>query len=252
MAAEPPLAFTYFPLWAKIAPAVALQHSGLEWVGKFGTAGEGGWPALKPQTPWGELPTLENTPLGTIGHELQILAFIAKRAGPALEGADEKEQLVSMQLMAEAEDIYAKLGKLKNGGTDEDKATFWSEVDPTKHNRDQGLGVYLNLLEKFHGAVGAPAGFFTASGISVGECKLWTTMHILKLAKPDVFEGTAALSAFYDRCGYRAKFQGDFRSFAVHYGLIFVGGGQWHRFTALPATQEVITTGGGMPGELQQ
>ena len=81
-------------------------------VGKFGTAYEpGGWAALKPLTPWGELPILEGTPLGTIGHELQMLAFIAKKAGPALEGADEKEQMISMQLMAEAEDIYAKLGE---------------------------------------------------------------------------------------------------------------------------------------------
>ena len=101
---------------AKIAPAVALAHSGLEWTGKFANAGEGGWKALKPSTPWGETPILEGVPGvagGTIGHELTILQYIAKRAGPALEGADEKEWLTSMQIMSEAEDIYSKLGKLK-------------------------------------------------------------------------------------------------------------------------------------------
>ena len=93
---------------------MALAHSGLEWTGKFANAGEGGWKALKPSTPWGETPILEGVPgVGTIGHELTILQYIAKRAGPALEGADEKEWLTSMQIMSEAEDIYAKLGKLK-------------------------------------------------------------------------------------------------------------------------------------------
>lgn len=221
--AAAPLRFVYFPLFARVAPAVALAHSGLPWTGAFpNQLNEGGWKALKPLTPWGELPILENTEVGTIGHEATILAYIAKKAGPALQGADLKEQMISMQLMGEAEDIYQKLGRLKNGGTDEQKVSFWADADPTKHNRDQGLAVYLMLLEKFHAACGAPAGYFTASGITVGECKLWTLLHICQLCKENVFEGFPACAAFYER------------------------------FTALPPTQELIETGGPMGGQFAQ
>ena len=72
----------------------------------------------------------------------------------------------------------ALLLRWQNGGTEEDNAEFWSSADATKHNRDQGLAVYLTYLERFHGTSGAGEGKFTASGISVGECKLWTTLHV--------------------------------------------------------------------------
>jgi glutathione S-transferase len=178
---------------------------------------------MKPTTPWGELPILDNVPgVGTIGHELTILSYIAKKAGAALEGADDKEQLTSMQLMSEAEDIYQALGRLKSGGTPEQGELFWTDADASKHNRQQGLAVYLALLEKFHGSSGAGEGKFTTSGISIGEVKLWTTMHILKMIKGDVFEPFPALAAFYARFG------------------------------ALPATQEFVTTGGAMGGPPKQ
>ena len=217
MDAEPPLSFCYFQLWARVSPAVALAHSGLEWTGKFPAA----WKELKPTTPWGALPVLE-TSVGVVGHELAILSHIAKKAGPAMEGADEKEQLTSLQLMSESEDIYQALGRLKNGGTPEQGAAFWTGTDATKHNRQFGLAVFLTLLERFHGAAGAGEGRFTASGISVGERTLGTTLHILILIKEDVLAGYPSLQAFYDR------------------------------FTSLPATQSFITTGAAMGAPVKQ
>lgn len=208
-------------LWLLTSASLASRTylTGLEWTGRFPEA----WKEMKPTTPWRELPIMENVPgVGTIGHELAILSYIAKKTGPALEGSDDKEQLTSMQLMSEAEDIYQALGRLKNGGTPEQSDLFWTDSDPTKHNRQQGLAVYLSLLENFHSSSGAGAGKFTDSGISIGEIKLWTTMHILKTIKTDVFEAFPALAAFYDR------------------------------FAALPATQEFVTTGAAMGGAPRQ
>ena len=65
------------------------------------------------------------------------------------------------------------------------------------------MAVYLVLLEKFHGSCGGTAGKYTASGITVGECKLFTMLHCLVMIKPDVLSGYPAVKDFYDAFGVR-------------------------------------------------
>ena len=147
-AADAPLKLIYFPLWAKgPAPALALAHSGLAWTGE----NPGDWKALKPTTPWGELPVLEIPGAGALGHELAILNYLGTRAA-ALRGATEAEFLVSQQLVCEAEDVYQKLVKVQptlyaRAKPPEGFLAFWSAADATVHNRDFGLQIYLEHLD---------------------------------------------------------------------------------------------------------
>ena len=44
-----------------------------------------------------------------------------------------------------------------------------------------GIPVYLNYLETYLGSCGGvQTGKFTASGVTIGECKLFATLHIIK------------------------------------------------------------------------
>eukprot|EP00929_Paragymnodinium_shiwhaense_P112188 TRINITY_DN80449_c0_g1_i1.p1 TRINITY_DN80449_c0_g1~~TRINITY_DN80449_c0_g1_i1.p1 ORF type:complete len:253 (+),score=64.14 TRINITY_DN80449_c0_g1_i1:80-760(+) len=218
--------FHYFPVFAKgPAIALALEHSGMEWKGAFVVPAD--WKAMKPTTPWGELPVLEIPGVGMLGHEIAILSYVARQV-PAMSGDNDVEWSVSQQLLYEAEDIYAKLGKYQHTIMVRDKCTpeelqeFWNDVDATKHNRAQGLHVYLTHLEKFYTTAGKGEGKFTASGKTIGECKLWATLHMLKMLKDDIFANYPGLKAFYDAFG------------------------------ALKETQSVITTGAKFPEPFKQ
>ena len=160
-----------------------------------------------------------------IQHELAILAWIG-RAVPEMAGTTDVDFAASQQLMCECEDIYAKLTKFQPTtskpfkGSREELTKLWTIVDQTVHNREQGLHVNLALLDAF-GRSGND-GRFTASGVSVGECKLYATLHTLALIDPDVLRPHARLSAFFER------------------------------FAELEPSRAVIDTGGEMAGKFAQ
>eukprot|EP00928_Gymnodinium_smaydae_P010332 TRINITY_DN13888_c0_g2_i1.p1 TRINITY_DN13888_c0_g2~~TRINITY_DN13888_c0_g2_i1.p1 ORF type:complete len:228 (-),score=50.06 TRINITY_DN13888_c0_g2_i1:202-885(-) len=216
--------FTYFPLWAKgPAVAVALQKSGLEWEGAF----PDNWKEMKSSTPWRELPIMEVPGVGIIGHELAMLNYIASKV-PSMNGENEKDFLISQQLMFEAEDIYKSLGAkqdtiLAKGkiSADEDKQ-FWGEPDMTTHNRNFGIRAYLILLEEFYHKCALGNGKYTSTGNTIGECKLWATLHMLKLIQDDIFQSYPGVAAFYDR------------------------------FTKESEAQAILTSGGKMPEPFKQ
>lgn len=210
---------TYFKLWAKgPSIALALQHSGMDWEGAFPED----WKTMKAATPFLELPVLEVPELGAIGHELAILNYIGQTS-PKMAGADTKEFVVSQQLLQQAEDIYQKLTKLKVGMITGDEAeAFWTDENDQTHNRNFGVRVFLRLLEAFHAKCGVEGGKFTSSGTTVGECKLFATLHTLKLIKDDILTDFPGLSSFYDR------------------------------FAAEEATQAILNGTGKMPGQFAQ
>lgn len=234
----------YFPLWAKgPAPALALHHSGLEWKGTFLTDpppddligcwfGKDGKPGIKNGFPFGELPAMEIPGMGWMGQELTILNYIGRKV-PAMAGADDKEFVNSGQVMQIAEDMYQKLVKIQptvldpkdgeNGPVkDGTVAKFWATADGAVHNLDQGAGVYLSHLEKFHGQCGAGAGKYTSTGTTAGECKLFASLHAYKLIKGDCLDAFPGVKGFYD-------------AFAAH-----------------PKTKEILESGGKFPGPMAQ
>ncbi|KAJ1452933.1 hypothetical protein M885DRAFT_525614 [Pelagophyceae sp. CCMP2097] len=213
---------TYFNLWAKgPASGLALMHSGLHWEGVNPAA----WKEMKPTTPFGELPVLEVEGLGMIGHEAAILNYI-ERANPAK--LSDRDFAVSQQLLSEGEDMYQKLVKFQDTLYAKDKCSkaendaLWSAVDCTVHNRAQGMRVHLLHLERL--AAGGAAGAYTAAGFSVGECKLFASLHAIKLIKPDILSEFPAVLAFYNRFHDDAKTQ----AFILH------GGDERGKFPAAP------------------
>jgi len=214
-----PVKFTYFGLWARgPSIALALEHSGIDWVGEFPET----WKEMKPTTPWLELPVLEIPGIGTIGHEAAILNYVGWRSKKML-GFGLADYLTSQQLVAEAEDIYKKLGQIKNGQLSEDEVkAFWNDEDPTTHNKNFGIKVYFGLIDKFYTKCNAGEGKFTKSGITVGECKMFTMLHACKMMKDDCFDNNAGVKAFYDH------------------------------FSKLEKTQLVMNGTGKMPGEFKK
>lgn len=209
-----PLTLTYFPLWAKgPAPALALAFSGLDWTGgtDYGEklANYKQWRIDKPSTTWGYLPTLD-TPAGQVCGESAILNFVARKAGPRLAGIDDKEFMTSQQLIGVSDDIYRKLElkcdtafkklrTLKDG----EREAFWSledvETKSRGHNSTYSLAVYLAKLEAFHARVGCDVGRFTQSGTSIGECKLFATLHTCVMIRKGCLDTFPKTKAFYER-----------------------------------------------------
>mmetsp|Transcript_2580 Transcript_2580/g.4412 ORF Transcript_2580/g.4412 Transcript_2580/m.4412 type:complete len:243 (-) Transcript_2580:445-1173(-) len=195
-----PVKLTYFPVFAKgPSVALALEHCGLHWEGAF----PANWPTLKPTTPWGHLPLLELPDGSLIGHEGAILNWIARQK-PVAAGATDADKAISDQLYYQAEDIYAALAKhqatcfAQSPCTEEERSLFWASSDQTKHNKKQGLSVFLLKLDEFHKNAEAPPGRFTSTGVTVGECKLFAILHMLVLIQPDVLAPYSMLSKFYD------------------------------------------------------
>jgi len=175
----------------------------MEWEGAF----PDDWKSMKAKTPFLELPILEVPGIGTIGHELAILNYIGQQS-PAMGGANSKEFVISQQLMNQAEDIYQKLTKLKTGLiSGEDAEAFWSDEDEQTHNRNFGIKVFLKLLEGFYANCGGTGGKFTSSGTTVGECKLFATLHTCKLIKDGLLTSYPGLSRLYDRFAAEEKTQ---------------------------------------------
>lgn len=222
----PAVKFYYFPLWAKgPAPALALNFSGMEWEGP---GDDFDWKTLKPKVPWRELPVLEVPDVGFVGHELAILNFIASQC-PAMAGANVKEQVISSQLMAEAEDIYQKLVKVQptilakeDKIPREELAKVWTDTEQATHNRNYGVPVYFTLLEDYYKACAAGDGKFTSSGTTVGECKLFASLHTCKMIQDNIIDSFPGLKAFYTR------------------------------FENLEKTKEILTTGGKMGKPFKQ
>lgn len=193
--------FSYFPVFAKgPSIALALEFSGLDWEG----SPPADFAAMKQSTPWGHLPVLEVPDLGMIGQEIAILNYIGRKA-PAMAGEGDKDFTTSQQLLQQAEDIYAKLGlkqdtiMVKDKVPKEELEAFWTATDKTLHNKKFGLHVLLEFLEAFYQKASPAAGSFTASGKTVGECKLWATLHMLVMIKGDVLDSYAGLKAFHQR-----------------------------------------------------
>ena len=79
------------------------------------------------------------------------------------------------------------------------RKSFWAEPDPTQHNSTYGAHVYLKQLDDYYNKLGLGVGKFTTTGRTVGECKLFASLHALVMCKSDILSKYAGLLAFYNR-----------------------------------------------------
>ena len=211
-----PLELYYFGVFARVASLFALEHSGLDYVYK---SPGNNWKELKPTLAWKCLPCLKNLPAGhttafaggEIGQETAILYYIAAACpSTKLKGDSFADELISQQLLGEGEDIYNHLANIKGNLVSHEQAlTFWSKdaQDPNSHNKRFGIYVILGLLENFYRncngghSGGGGTGKFTESGCTVGECKLFSSLHCVFMIDPSVFDDPqfTGVNTFYQR-----------------------------------------------------
>ena len=195
-----PIRLIYFKLWAKgPAPALALSHAAIKFTHVIPD-----WKTYKSTTPFSKLPILETPDSPPITHELAILNHIATHIAPQLNGATPTEHATSQMLMCESEDIYVKLStiqprtnNLQPKCSPEELQKFWDPTSPSLklHNRDQPLHANLLNLDNF-----ATSSRFTRT-TTIGDCKLFSTLHMLSMIDADVLKPYDNLSAFYKRFG---------------------------------------------------
>jgi len=143
----------------------------------------------------------EHSVTGQIGQEAAILNYIAALSPEKMKGRDLCDEMISQQLMSVGEDLYQQLvrQKTKMASLDEAKA-FWDKgnKNSSAHNRQFSVHVYLDMLEQFYNKTPWNA-HFTASGCTVGECKLWGVLHAFKWIQHDIFAEHEGLNTFYER-----------------------------------------------------
>ena len=212
---------TYFALWAKgPAPALALAFSGLDWIGDDAGTGanmegyEAGWAGKnKAKAAWKCLPNLVVPGNDmTIGHEGAILNFIGRKV-PSMAGETDTDFAASQQLFFVGEDIFQKLGQLvdtpflKKGKGDDafwkiSLDAFWGNAEENTHNTLFGVKVYLKQLDDYYKKCGngIEGGKFTSTGTTIGECKLFSTLHACVMCKgEELLKDFPCVLSFYKR-----------------------------------------------------
>jgi glutathione S-transferase len=180
----------YFPVMAKgLQLAMCAEMSGLKWSG-FTTeeAGPKSWGEIKPSgiAPFGQMPLLKTPGGQVIGQSVAIANYIARKAGPVLEGETEEEYATSQMCMMEAEDIFSMVGKceLANWKTPEQRE---SKAEEAKELFAESLPAHFDNLEKLAvGDVNDDGKWsnckFTSTGKTAGEIYLWGMIHQAVLA----------------------------------------------------------------------
>jgi hypothetical protein len=187
----------YWPIKAKnIAPALALTFTGSDWKSGAGPGSKGTgdlwaeWLDIKPTTTWGYLPNLVVPGGKTIGNELAILQFIARK-NPAFGGESDADFHTSQELLHQSEELYQKLAKwvptiMAADKSPEDFKAFWRGNDARMHSSSYGLLVYLAQFETFMATCGVGNDRYTAFGTTIGEIKLFATLYLVTLIDPQL------------------------------------------------------------------
>ena len=190
----------YFPLLAKgFGPALVAEFSGLSWNGpKTLNWSPTEWKVLKPTTTFGQLPLLKTKEGIQINQSTAVVNWIAKKAGEKLSGANEKDWVISQMLIAEGDELYAKLQQHqptiyvelsrpdKFKGTPEQHSKWWSDWVVNHFQFLERMLVDDNIN-------------FTSTGFTVGELMLFSYLHQMYLVMPlDMFANTPKLKKWYE------------------------------------------------------
>ena len=187
------LKLIYFPLWAKgPAPALALAHSGLAGPARTraleGARRRRRGRAARARDPRRGAPRARDPQL-------------PRHARGGARGATEAEFL-SQQLGARPRTCTRSSSRCSRRCTrarpPEGFLAFWRAADARVHTRDFGLNLYHDHLARSAAPTPGDARF-TAAGCSVGECKLFASLHALVLIRADVLAPYPLLAAFYAR-----------------------------------------------------
>jgi len=146
------------------------------------------WPGMKAQTPFGQLPYLEDGHV-KMGQSMAIARYMARKAG--LQGDTDSDFAMSEQLIEEQNDLYVVLAKAQYATGDKTEA--WKnalEVEVPKH--------LANLENLLHGD-------YFCSKMLAGELAIFAILNIILDIDPHTLDKTHKLKAFYDRVAAHPK-----------------------------------------------
>lgn len=207
----------YWPIRAKnMASALALELGGFDWEMGAGPGSKGTgdlwaeWLEMKPACTWKFLPNLVLPDGERIGSELAILQFLARKS-TLLAGSCDRDFVISQELVHQSEELYQKISSkvptiMAKDKNPEEFEKFMAGADQTTHSNAYGLQVYLSQFDEFYTKCGGGEGRFTSSGETIGECKLFATLHLLPpLQSSDVFAKFPNVALFYSTFAMKAK-----------------------------------------------
>mmetsp|Transcript_16000 Transcript_16000/g.19855 ORF Transcript_16000/g.19855 Transcript_16000/m.19855 type:complete len:241 (+) Transcript_16000:148-870(+) len=193
----------YFPLKAKgLGVALVAEFSGLAWDGPKSTGWTAeSWPSLKSSKGcvFGQMPYLKTKEGKSVCQTTAIVNYIAKRAGPKLEGAKEDDWIMSQMLIAEGEDLYSQCQKFQPtkfvelGRTDRFKANLEMHKDWWNNWVPNHMKILEALLDGKDN--------FTSTGYTAGEILFFSYLHQLVLVQPtnfDAFKESPFLRTWYN------------------------------------------------------
>jgi len=171
-------------------PSLFFEYGGVsyEWVSTFE------WPGtLKDQTPFGQLPFLEDGSV-RMGQSMAIARYAARKAG--LQGDNDADVAMSEQLIEEQNDVYNLLAKAQySAGDKEHKDAAFKNVienDVPKH---------LASLEKLlHGH-----NHHFGSKVLAGDLAIFAILDILHDLDAAVLDKTPKLKAFFEHLAADSK-----------------------------------------------
>ena len=145
------------------------------------------WPGLKPDTPFGQLPFLEDGDV-KVAQSAAIGRYLGRKFG--LQGETDADFAHSEQLIEEAQDIFAAIGKANYGA---DKAEAFNELFATE------VPKHFALLEKL-----LQGGDHFTTTTTTGEIAVFNVINILLDLEPAVLSNFAGLQSFYNRISSNA------------------------------------------------
>jgi glutathione S-transferase len=149
------------------------------------------WPALKPQTPLGQLPVFTDGDLH-LGQSNAILRYLARKHG--LYGKNDKEAALIDMINDQQEDIRATYLRL-----------IYLEYDTGKDAYIKNLPNHLAIFEKFLGAHSGGSGFFVGDKISFADYTIFDLLDILEVLAPQILDGFPKLKEFHSRIASHEK-----------------------------------------------
>lgn len=207
----------YWPIRAKnMASALALELGGFDWDMGAGPGSKGTgdlwaeWLEIKPDCTWKFLPNLVLPGGARIGSELAVLQFLARKS-KLLAGSSDKDFMISQELLHQSEELYQKISSkvptiMAKDKSPEEFEKFMAGADQMAHSKEYGLQVYLAQFDEFYTKCGGSGGCFTSSGETIGECKLFATLHLLPpLQSSEVFAKCTNVALFYESFAMKAK-----------------------------------------------
>merc|ERR1712018_1079112 len=122
-------------------------------------------------------------------------------------GETDEDFAASQQLFCVGEDIFMKLGRIVDTvysamGKDKERESFWEMTDAKSESPNYGIKVYCRQLEDFYKKCGneLESGKYTRTGTTIGECKLFSTIHACVMVKGEgLLKDFPRVLSFYKR-----------------------------------------------------